>query len=175
MKLLLSFFLISLSFPAFSETKDFSQESLTEYEESKTVSQGKYMGGGIASIFIGWGLGHAIQGRYSERGWIFTAGGALSAVGFIGFLSSKQDALMEAQGLENKEYMEHIVSLSEKDYVFLGAMLIGFGIRIWEIIDVWMIPSNYKIVRESPFQIKPVAFYDSNTNFNYGLSLNYRF
>ena len=40
--------------------------------ESSTMSQGQYVGGGIASIFLPFGIGQAIQGRYKETGWIFT-------------------------------------------------------------------------------------------------------
>ena len=177
-KFLLPVALFALSFQTFSEpTKDLSgsTENLsieTEerfplvYGESKTISQGRYIGGGVASIFLGWGIGHAVQGRYSERGWIFTAGGALSAIGVIGLFSS-----LTKSALENPEN----TSLSGADYAFMGALIVGAGIRIWEMIDAWFLPSHYKIVKESSFQIKPLAFYDPSNKFHYGLSLNYKF
>ena len=58
-KVLLTAMLFALSLPALSESYS---------PDTKTISTGKYVGGGVASIFLGWGIGHAIQGRYAERG-----------------------------------------------------------------------------------------------------------
>ena len=60
-------------------------------------------------------------------------------------------------------------------YASWGLGLIGLGIRMWEIVDVWLLPSRYRIVKENPFKLKPLAFYDSNNQLNYGLSLSYQF
>src|SRR5687767_14647149 len=38
------------------------------------ISDGEHAAGAIASIFIGFGSGQAIQGRWSDKGWIFTLG-----------------------------------------------------------------------------------------------------
>lgn len=38
------------------------------------ISDGAWLGGGLVNLFFGFGLGQAIQGRWSERGWIFTLG-----------------------------------------------------------------------------------------------------
>src|SRR5215211_7901978 len=40
------------------------------------ITPGKYVGGGITATALGWGIGHAIQGRWLDRGWIFTLGEA---------------------------------------------------------------------------------------------------
>ena len=192
LKILLSILIGVLSFPAFSEMED---SSFNYGEGSKTVSQSKYIGGGIASIFLGWGIGHAIQGRYKDRGWIFTAGGALITIGVIGVSSDcllyciashnkgalttievigVSSSLIKKSTLENADSAE-VPAFSGVDYAFFGAILVGSVIRIWEMIDAWMLPSHYKIVKESPFQISPLAFYDPQNRFYYGLSLNYKF
>lgn len=49
----------------------------------------KYIVGGVLGTYpIGLGIGHAIQGRYSEKGWIFTAGElgamAVSTISLVG-------------------------------------------------------------------------------------------
>ena len=185
-KLLLPIFLLAFCFQGFSESIKNpieSQNSLpTAYEDSKTLSNGRYIGGGAASILLGWGIGHAIQERYAEKGWIFTAGGALRAIGFSGFILS---LLSSSIDLQKKFIKNHKDGLFEDgfpefempglSYFFLGAMVAGAGIKIWEMIDIWILPSSYKVVKESPFEIKPLAFYDPHTNLNYGLSLKYKF
>ena len=161
------------SLPTLAETtgEGFPTESSTErlassYGGGKTISNGQYIGGGIATLFLGWGIGHAVQGRYGEKGWIFTAGGAVFTIGLSGVLYST---------LKAAEENPDDPSLSGLGYGFLGLWLVGTGVKIWELIDVWMLPSHYKVVKESPFQIKPLAFYDQNTDLNLGLSLNYKF
>ena len=158
-KLLLLVFLFS--FQAFSKTGN----SFSNYENRKTISQGRYIVGGVAGIFPGFGIGHAIQGRYSDRGWIFTTGSVLIPVSFymtifFGTASGYQP--------DNK-------FLLSATYASLGLIFIGMGIKIWEMVDVWLLPSHYKITKKSPVQIKPLAFYDSNKQFHYGLSFNYQF
>ena len=37
----------------------------------KYISKETYVSGGLTAI-VGFGLGHAILGRYKEKGWIFT-------------------------------------------------------------------------------------------------------
>ena len=43
------------------------------------ISEGQHIGGGLISLFFGWGIGQAIQGRWSEKGYIFTLGEGVSA------------------------------------------------------------------------------------------------
>ena len=177
-KILLSLLLGALSFQSFSAIEDEAIEAEENFampssEESfKTISTGQYIGGGVASLLLGWGVGHIIQGRYSKKAWIFTAGSAVAAVGSIGFLFSFRSSRSKA--MESNTPAEAL-SMSGAGYAFLGLTLVGAGVRIWELIDVWMLPSHYKVVKKSPFEIKPLAFYDSYKNFNYGLSLKYKF
>ena len=163
----LTILLLSLSFQAFSEENTIESENKfpMTYEASKTISTGRYMGGGAASFILGWGLGHAIQGRYSERGWIFTAGGALVTLGSVGLLISTV----------NDKKSGSKTNLSVSSYFLAIATLVGSGLRVWELIDIWLLPSSYKVVKESPFEVKPLAFYDPNTSLNYGLSFKYQF
>ena len=98
-------------------------------------------------------------------------------MGVVGLFLSKTKDIAEVAGDESTsvEDVSEAASFSGADYLFVGAMIAGSVIRIWEIVDVWMLPSNYKVVKESPFQIKPLAFFDSGKRFNYGLSLSYQF
>lgn len=140
-------------------TESSTQNLASSYGAVKTLPSGRYIGGGIVTLFLSWGIGHAVQGRYAEKGWIFTVGGATSTIGTIGLYVDL-----------NKN-----ISLSWVGYGFAGMVLVGLGLRVWELIDVWMLPSNYTLVKEKPFQIQPLAFYDQNTDLNLGLSLNYKF
>lgn len=111
-------------------------DSFTE-EERKILAQGeisqaRYVIGGVLGTWpLGLGIGHAIQGRYTEKGWIFTVGelgsmavmmaGVGDCIGRIG----SNDNCSNSGGL-----------------ILLGAM--GFvGFRIWEIIDVWVAPGEH--------------------------------
>ncbi len=176
LKNLLYLLALTVSFSATAEAQgDLFAESMTadrlssSYDEMKTISTGLYFGGGVASVFLGWGIGHAVQGRYAERGWIFTAGGALFYAGLIGWMYSAVSTAAENSQTGSAETIS-----GPQATAFLGIALLGSGLRIWEMIDAFLLPSNYKVVRESPFQIQPVAFYNKS-DLNFGLSLNYKF
>ena len=38
------------------------------------ISDDRWLGGGVASVLVGFGVGQAIEGRWGETGWIFTLG-----------------------------------------------------------------------------------------------------
>ena len=135
----------------------------SSYDGSKSLSNGQYIGGGVASIFLGAGIGHAIQGRWMEKGWIFTVGGLVTGIGYVA-----SSTLFAVKSYETKTLDKGTGGVA------LAFLLAHLGLRVWELIDVWMLPSNYTVVKESPFQIKPLAFYDQE-NLNLGLSLNYTF
>lgn len=46
------------------------------------ISDGAHVGGALLSIFIGFGSGQAVQGRWGDTGWIFTLGeiGAIALI-----------------------------------------------------------------------------------------------
>ncbi len=98
------------------------------------ISTTKYVVGGILGTYpIGFGLGHAVQGRWSEDGKIFTFGelGSLGVVvvGAIGCLTRANEDNWTCSGLD-------------QGLIVAGA--IGFlSFRIWEIVDVWAIPPSH--------------------------------
>ena len=171
---------LTLSFSALAETtgNELSSESMTterfasSYEESKTISNGLYIGGGVASIIPGFGIGHALQGRYWEKGWVFTVGNLVFIGGYVTF------AFVLAEDLQTAALKGDNLKVMSGGKKFVGlslAFLLGIlGFKVWEIVDAWNLPSHYKVVKESPFQIKPLAFYNQD-KLNLGLSLNYNF
>src|SRR5262245_55241343 len=46
------------------------------------ISDGQHIGGGVLAIFPGFGIGQAVQGRWLEKGWMFTLGEAVFGVAF---------------------------------------------------------------------------------------------
>lgn len=98
------------------------------------ISTTRYVAGGILSIYPGFGIGHAVQGRYTDKGWIFTTGEAIStAVVISGLIDCGTSTVISS----SKE-------CSGKDKMLVGT--VGFlGFKIWEIFDAWVIPhSNNK-------------------------------
>ena len=105
-----------------------------------------------------------------EKGWIFTVS-ELLAVG--GYLSSA--FLFVGEVVDDLETGDELSGQAK----FFGGASIAFlialtGLRVWEIMDAWMLPSHYKIVKESPFELRPLAYYNKK-NINLGLSLHYKF
>ncbi len=122
--------------------------SLTEQDkrllEIGEISDTRYIVGGILGTYpIGLGIGHAVQGRWSDKGWIFTAGELGTAtvfmIGALGCISNELN-----NGLNGKD---DCTGLSEA-MVVTG--IVGYiGFRIWEIVDVWSVPpSHNRKVRE---------------------------
>jgi hypothetical protein len=96
---------------------------------------GRYLGGGITSIFVGFGIGHAVQGRWSETGWIFTLGQAASLTALI-YGISQSDCFLFAYSCNDR---------GDDDGVgFIVGGVIGLvGFRIWELVDVWVGPPRH--------------------------------
>ena len=56
--------------PSTTPPLDDNDRAVLEHGE---ISDGQTTGGGIAAILLGFGIGQAIEGRWLERGWMFTA------------------------------------------------------------------------------------------------------
>lgn len=115
-----------------------------EILEIGEISQTRYIIGGILGTYpIGLGVGHAVQGRWSQKGWIFTAGelGSIGVllVGALGCVNNEAD-----NGFNGKDDCSDL----NKALIVTGAIsYIGF--RIWEAVDVWVAPHGHnKKVRE---------------------------
>lgn len=106
---------------------------LNLHAEKPVVSSGQYYGGAVVGTLFGLGIGHAIQERYGEMGWIFTVGevGSLAimggAIGWI-FTSLRGRSWREARSAD----------FPVGGFVLLlGGAMLKTGFRIWEIVDVW--------------------------------------
>lgn len=92
------------------------------------ISVGRWIMGGIFASSIGFGIGHAIQGRWRYTGWIFTAGEAASvvAVGYAGI-----DMLINS---------DHRGKGDLQPYLLIGGLVLFGGLKIWEGVDGWVGP-----------------------------------
>ena len=144
---------------------------------AKPIPEARYVGGGIAGIFVPFGIGHAIQGRYREMGWIFTVS-ELAAVGLVigGGVS------LFANGLNREKFKKGDFKISD---FALGFTLIGvgavtyFGFRVWEMIDLWATPEVILADAALPSIAKSkryAALHGANTqsnNMNVGFTLRF--
>lgn len=139
---MLIFFLLSFSFNALAQsTLVYEAQNknikLTENDkeilEIGEISTGSYIVGGILGTYpLGFGLGHAVQGRWSQKGWIFTAGE-------LGSLTMVVAGLL---GCVDKTFSSD--DCSDVENVLISTGLISFvGLRLWEIVDVWAAPPSH--------------------------------
>jgi hypothetical protein len=105
------------------------------YEERKLLEKGEYsdgqiVGGGLLGTFFGFGLGHAVQGRFREKGWIFLAGEAVG--GYFWMWSLFQCVTESIDGDDDCN-----------ESMLVGSMVLVAVVRIWEIVDVWAYPARH--------------------------------
>lgn len=112
-----------------------SHASKLTQTEQRTLEVGEttpmeYLGGGVLAWAPGFGVGHAVQGRWADKGWIFTVGQIFSAV-FI---------MIEVENFEcddpKKSNFECYLSEADNKFAF-GAVSFSF-FKIWEIWDAWV-------------------------------------
>lgn len=110
--------------------------SLLTLEERELLLQGEIsgaqvVGGALLSGWLGFGIGHAVQGRYGDVGWKFTIGEAATIAGvFIGV------SMLVEEDLENTG--------DQGGETVLVASIVGYGVlRIWEFIDVVAGPGEH--------------------------------
>lgn len=112
-----------------------------------------YIAGGLLSSYPGFGIGHAVQGRFTEKGWIFTAG-ELGSLAMI--VAGAGDCWKDSS----------TSSSSNNTCSGGGAIVLGFlgyvGFHIWEIVDAWVAPpqinNHYRSLRAQMYQssLQPV-------------------
>lgn len=101
------------------------------------ITDGAHIGGGVVSLMVGFGVGQAIQGRWSDTGWIFTVGEIGSTALIIyGFTRVFGDCF-ETDG--NGACAD---SNSGGTALLVGALALT-GFRIWEVVDAFAGPASY--------------------------------
>jgi hypothetical protein len=104
------------------------------------ISAAEHIGGGIAGALVGFGLGQALQGRWTERGWLFTLGDTAAAVAVFwgGTRIASHCPAGEASGCDDPG-----VALA------IGGALTLSALRIWQTLDAAIVPvAHNRRVRE---------------------------
>ncbi len=166
MKAVLSFLIfLALATPVLAdEAKTAEKSAVTEAEKKRSaeivananadkMSTFTYVVGGIIGTYPGFGLGHVVQGRWKERGWVFTTGESASALVFIiGAAQCLGDIIGET--IEQRERR------CRGGLMQLGAISF-FVFKIWEIVDVWATPLTNNMVAFNiapPTEERPTIF-----------------
>lgn len=129
------------------------------------MTQGQYLAGGLTSLFVGWGVGHAIQGRYAERGWIFTLGEAASFgmfFGGYGWAAANIISHTERSSRSNFDTRNSIPNMGGPASLMVAGGIAFTAIRIWEVIDAFAAPYSdsrpYYGAIEKPVASTKLAF-----------------
>ena len=141
------------------------------YSSARTLPKQKYYIGGALGTFVGFGSGHAVQERWAEKGWIFTAGEALAVAGYIAATYILFNEGTEA--VKNEDAEGALSAIFKGGAVAIGSGALFAAMRIWQIVDVWMLPSDMKVAEATRFQLSPVYSYNGHDT-DYGLSLNFK-
>lgn len=98
------------------------------------ISDGAHIGGAAASLFFGFGVGQAVQGRYGETGWIFTIGELASMTALIvGITQSLEDCFSVDRGCDD----------GRGDGLIIGGLVGLVAFRVWEVVDAFSGPSKH--------------------------------
>jgi len=112
------------------ERSQLSRDELAILERGP-ISQTEHVAGGAVATFLGWGVGHAIQGRWGSKGWMFTLGEGVSFAALVVGIESCHDSWD----------FEH--DCSGSDSVALLGFFSYLGFRVWEAVDAWVGPSAH--------------------------------
>ena len=105
-----------------------------EILERGEISDGAYIGGAAVSFFFGFGTGQAVQGRWSDTGYIFTFGEAASlAAVVIGAIDTFRDCPDLGTQCDR----------SNGPWLFWGGLIAATGLRVWELVDAFTVPPEH--------------------------------
>ena len=116
------------------------------------ISDGQHVGGAFVSVFLGFGIGQAVQGRYGETGWIFT-------VGEIASFTALTVGLVQAIG--DCSSLDEFCEGSRGDGLIIGGLVGLLVFRVWEVVDAFGGPPKHnRKVRELKMRLgMPMPMY----------------
>jgi hypothetical protein len=113
------------------------------------IGTGEHVAGGLVGTVVGFGLGHAIQGRFLERGWIFAAGEGVAAGMILTYAVQCANTSGEERCEDHRGW-------------FAGGMILAIAFRGWQIVDAWYGPAVHNgRVRQIRWRagLPPVGFH----------------
>jgi hypothetical protein len=124
------------------------------------ISDGEHIAGGAVALVFGLGLGQAIQGRWSEMGWVFTLGeSAAVLVMMYGVISIFGCEFSDLGSEQDRD-------CADPGSAIAVAGLIGYGVfRVWGAIDAFAAPpAHNRRVRDLRSRLGlPVPMYSGLT------------
>jgi hypothetical protein len=118
------------------------------------ITDGQHVAGAAVAIFFGFGIGQAVQGRWSEAGWIFALGESASLAALI---------IGAIKTIDN--CFERTCNNTDGELLLWGG-LIGFSVfRVWEVVDAFIAPPKHnRRVRELRMRLgMPMPMYTKVT------------
>lgn len=102
--------------------------------------------GAFTGTLFGFGLGHAIQGRYSNNGWKWTLG----EIGGIAAMAVAHNEYCTSKALPDGNYE------SNCENALPGFSILAFlGFRVWQSVDLWSNLSGSEYKTSYQILIKP--------------------
>ncbi|MCX5741154.1 MAG: hypothetical protein NT062_01505, partial [Proteobacteria bacterium] len=107
------------------------------------ITDGQMLGGAAVAFFVGFGTGQAVQGRWSESGWMFALGEVATLTLMVYGVAQVLDDCFRTDVSCNQSN-----DARGETALIVGA--VGFGVlRVWEIVDALSAPSSHNArVRE---------------------------
>jgi len=112
--------------------------------------------GAFVGMTLGFGSGHAIQGRYSDSGWKWT----LSEVALFSLAVSTSDqdctetvSAKDAYGM--RTHSSNCVKNGKSPSVAAGTMGLWLGLRIWQSYDLWTYSGRKSEKSQSTLMLHP--------------------
>lgn len=124
------------------------------------ISDNAHIGGALGSLFLGFGIGQAIQGRYGDTGWIFTLGEVGSFTAMIVGVVQTFDNCIATTPVSGGAGRASTCGNNGEALLFGG--LIGLMVfRVWEVVDAFSGPPKHnRRVRELKMRLGiPVPMY----------------
>ena len=100
------------------------------------MNRREYLLGGLTSTVLGFGSGHAVQGRYWKDGWIFTAGEVVSFGAVLASLAPCRDDFFR---IEKIDIAQRLAKCNKPGLILGQLSFISF--RVWETVDAWVTPN----------------------------------
>lgn len=102
----------------------------------RDINKSRYVVGGIVESAYGFGIGHIVQGRWLEKGWVFTLGEVSAvAVAVYGFRELHRSAWCRTG-----EFGTECGDRTYAHTLMLSGLVTYMGFRIWGAIDAWATP-----------------------------------
>jgi len=93
-----------------------------------------HIGGGLVATFVGFGVGQAVQGRWLERGWIFTVGETAGLGVMMYGLGQAATSCVNEDGSSCG---------SSGAGLIIGGAIAVTGFHLWETIDAFVAPIGH--------------------------------